>query len=101
MYPPTPLAAELQANIAFSSLPEGDMPTAGAHMYSWTIPIPQTPKDLEPDEGVAKDAVPDVDGNLYGVVYFVAEKVRISPRWMWNEVLMLVHIVQNECRAST
>ena len=74
IYPPTRLSPDIQANIAFSSLPEGEMPTAGAHMYSWTIPIPQ--KEKSEDEGVAKDAVPDVDGNLYGVVYFVQEKVR-------------------------
>ncbi|KAL8287038.1 hypothetical protein RQP46_004044 [Phenoliferia psychrophenolica] len=72
----------MQANIAFSSLPEGDMPTAGAHIYSWTIPIPRvagTAKSLSEDEGVAKDAVPTVAGNLYGVVYFVQEKITHQP----------------------
>ncbi|KAK4699375.1 hypothetical protein P7C70_g6887, partial [Phenoliferia sp. Uapishka_3] len=89
LYPPTPLSPALQSNIAFSSLPEGDMPTAGAHTYSWTIPIPRTEVE-DRDEGVAKDRLPDVDGNLYGFVYFVQEKNVLLRRGYSQRSLVLI-----------
>ncbi|KAM0753112.1 DUF1630-domain-containing protein [Meredithblackwellia eburnea MCA 4105] len=91
IYPDLPLSPTLRSNIAFSSLPEGDMPTAGAHMFSWRIPIPTTAPVLEspvlhqePEEqleelGVPPQRresyfVPEGDGFYYGFVYFVQEK---------------------------
>lgn len=78
-YPSMTWPPSLQANIAFSSLPEGDLPTAGAHSYSWRIPIPYP----EPPPGGRRASISsnmDVslgagDGFLYGFVYFVQEKV--------------------------
>ncbi|SDA02981.1 BZ3500_MvSof-1268-A1-R1_Chr11-1g03247 [Microbotryum saponariae] len=45
VYPPTRFPKSLQSNIAFSSLPEGEdqLPTAGAHIFSWRIPLPGRP----------------------------------------------------------
>ncbi|KDE04606.1 hypothetical protein MVLG_04986 [Microbotryum lychnidis-dioicae p1A1 Lamole] len=45
VYPPTRFPKSLRSNIAFSSLPEGEdqLPTAGAHTFSWRIPIPRRP----------------------------------------------------------
>lgn len=81
-YPLMAWPPSLQSNIAFSSLPEGDLPTAGAHSYSWRIPIPV----LELPAGGRRASISsdlyvkatgaNGDGFLYGFVYFVQEKVR-------------------------
>lgn len=70
-YPTTSFSPSLSANIAFSSLPEGDLPTAGAHSYSWRIPLP---RGETLDKGVAEEE--EGDGCLHGFVYFQTEKVR-------------------------
>lgn len=86
LYPPPPpslpLPPSLQQNIAFSSLPEGDLPTAGAHAYTWRIPIPLDSKGKEQEvaevEGEGDgdgDEWRKGDGCLHGFVWFVQEKV--------------------------
>lgn len=74
VYPPTNFSPALKANIAFSSLPEGDDPVGRPHSYSWRIPVP--PDAVERDPAIRRpDKLPDADGFLYGFVYFVQEKV--------------------------
>ena len=74
-YPPTPLSPELGANIAFSSLPEGELPVAGAAAYHWRIPIPS--QDKITLEWCRSD--PRHDGALHGFVWFVQEKASRRP----------------------
>lgn len=77
VYPPTRFSAAVQSNIAFSSLPEGELPTAGAHAYSWRIPISPPTKEEERKVGYkSPDPLPEGgDGWLYGFVWFQQEKV--------------------------
>lgn len=73
VYPPVALPKAVRSNIAFSSLPEGDLPTAGPHAYSWRIPLPP-PTAAEGDEQM-KELPSGGDGCLHGFVWFVQEKV--------------------------
>lgn len=85
VYPPTRFSAAVQTNIAFSSLPEGDLPTAGAHAYSWRIPVlPPTREEQELEGYKPPDPLPEGgDGWLYGFVWFSQEKVTIlTVRWV-------------------
>lgn len=75
MYPPHRFSSAVHANIAFSSLPEGEFPVVGVHTYSWRIPLPSPPPPISPNQKPPDPIPPGGDGYLHGYVWFVQERV--------------------------
>ncbi|ORY77594.1 hypothetical protein BCR35DRAFT_305344 [Leucosporidium creatinivorum] len=88
-----PFPPSLQQNIAFSSLPEGDLPTAGAHAYTWRIPIPKPTGEKGKEREVAEESGEEWrkgDGCLHGFVWFVQEKNPALRRGYSQRSLVLI-----------
>lgn len=106
-YPPVRFPPSIKSNIAFSSLPEGDLPSLSpssssslaetGYRYHWRIPYPSEGELREAEEEEERkgggrremwrlpkrreeeDGGEDGDGALHGFVWFVQEKVRFFP----------------------
>ncbi|KAM0791909.1 hypothetical protein ACM66B_004163 [Microbotryomycetes sp. NB124-2] len=91
VYPNVNLHPLVKANIAFSSLPEGELPSSKVLTYSWRIPTDvhnsiteKSPPDRPPPGG---------DGFLHGFVYFAQEKdERIRRGFSQRSLVLISHL---------
>ncbi|GAA6032960.1 hypothetical protein JCM8097_000067 [Rhodosporidiobolus ruineniae] len=115
-YPPIRFPPSIRANIAFSSLPEGDLPSTsslsptpssstaapgpgeGGYAYHWRIPYPDETalRREETQTGKEYARLPeseDGDGALHGFVWFVQEKdERIRRGYSQRSLVLITHL---------
>ncbi|KAK4046731.1 hypothetical protein OIV83_005836 [Microbotryomycetes sp. JL201] len=90
VYPNVNLNPLLKANIAFSSLPEGELPSSKVLTYSWRIPADGL-RSSTSDTCTQADSLPrGGDGFLHGFVYFAQEKDEQLRRGFSQRSLVLV-----------
>ncbi|GAA5883187.1 hypothetical protein JCM1840_005037, partial [Sporobolomyces johnsonii] len=98
-YPPVRFPAALAQNIAFSSLPVGEMHrlTENGYCYSWRIPYPPEEELERAEKGKGKEierlpVVDEGDGALHGFVWFAQEKNdRIRRGYSQRSLVLLTH----------
>ncbi|KAK4049215.1 hypothetical protein OIO90_005504 [Microbotryomycetes sp. JL221] len=99
LYPNVNLPSTAKANIAFSSLPEGELPSSRTLSYSWRIPMSsattrRTATTNVTTKGQQCDSVPPGgDGYLHGYVYFIQEKdERIRRGFAQRSLVLISHL---------
>ncbi|GAA5997340.1 hypothetical protein JCM5350_004135, partial [Sporobolomyces pararoseus] len=103
-YPHFVLPQKVQKQLAFSSLPEGDLPlsvTENGYSYSWRISYPQEEEELkrcdeEQGEKVLRlpcsNGIEENDGGLYGYVWFSQEQNSTLRRnYSQRSLVLLTH----------
>ncbi|GAA5877787.1 hypothetical protein JCM16303_000237 [Sporobolomyces ruberrimus] len=107
-YPHFSLPPSVQHQLAFSSLPEGDLPPSvtideQGYSYSWRIPYPEEAEleKLEREKGKGKERYlrlpkpregEETDGGLYGYVWFSQEQnTTLRRNYSQRSLVLLTH----------
>ncbi|GAA5954973.1 hypothetical protein JCM21900_005952 [Sporobolomyces salmonicolor] len=98
-YPPVRFPDAMAQNIAFSSLPEGEMHnlTENGYCYSWRIPYPAEDELKRVEKGKGKEierlpVIDEGDGALHGFVWFAQEKnERLRRGYSQRSLVLLTH----------